>query len=151
MTEYYFDDPENRKHLKEILDGWIGTPWRHHSGVKGMGCDCIHFVARVFEEMGILIWRKDLFPHYPRDWHMHDTRELLAESIEKEAKVEKVGLENLMDGDIILSHYGKAASHAAIIFDGYVYQSVTRIGVMKINFKDKLFQRQMRFAYRLLK
>lgn len=148
---YYFEDKDKQQKLKKILDSWLSTPFRHHTGVKGAGCDCIHFVIRVYEEMGILKCECNFVPDYPKDWHLHNTRELLAEGIEKKLKVQKVSLDVLKNGDIILSHYGKAASHASIYFDRYVYHSVTNIGVCKINFKDRFFRRQMRFAYRILK
>ena len=147
---YYFDDLIKQKELKIILDAWIGTPFRHHCGMKGRGCDCIHFVAGVLEEMGILKLRKGLIPDYPKDWHLHNTRELLIDGFLKEIRSNLVRLENVMNGDIIFSHYGKAASHASIYYDGYVYQSVTDVGVCKINFNDKTFKRQMKFAYRIL-
>lgn len=146
----YFDDAEKQAQLKQIMDSWLGTPFRHHCGVKGLGCDCIHFVARVFEEMGILKWRKNLVPDYPRDWHLHNTRELLLERLVKEFNVVTVDLAAPMNGDILLSHYGQAASHAAIYFDGYAYQALDRIGVVKIAFSDAVFKRQMRYNYRLI-
>lgn len=148
---YYFEKVENRKELERILERWLDTPFRHHCGVKDLGCDCVHFTACVFEELGVLKSCKNLIPDYPRDWHLHNTRELLAEGIERELNVEKVGLTNLMDGDIVLSHYGKAASHSAIYFERLLYQALDRIGVCKINFSDRFFRKQMRFAYRLLK
>ena len=142
-----FESKEKQNELKMILDSWVNTPFKHHCGVKNKGCDCIHFVARVFEEMGIVTLSK--VPNYPRDWHLHNTRELLSEAIENYLTVEKVKLNSLKNGDIILSHYGKAASHAAIYFDGYVYQAIIDIGVCKINFKDKKFKKIMKFAYRI--
>jgi len=146
----YFDDLEKQQELQRILDSWIGTPFRHHCGVKGLGCDCIHFVARVFEEMGILKWRKNLIPDYPRDWHLHNTRERLLEAIITEVNAAAVDINNPMNGDILLSHYGQAASHAGIYFGGYVYQAVDGIGVCKINFSDKAFRRQMKYAFRVI-
>ena len=145
----YFDDPAKQLELKRILGEWLGTPFRHHCGVKGLGCDCIHFVARVFEEMGRLKWRKNLIPDYPKDWHLHNTRELLLERLIKELPVVPADLAAPMNGDILLSHYGQAASHAAIYFDGHVYQAVNDIGVCRICFSDSVFRRQMKFAYRL--
>lgn len=145
----YFASTEKQKQLKIILDSWIGTPFRHHCGVKSLGCDCIHFVARAFEELEVV--NVGEIPNYAKDWHVHNTRELLAEAIEKYLNVKKVGLSGLQNGDIVLSHFGKAASHAGIFFNGYVYQSLTKIGVKKINFTDKKFRKYMRFAYRLLK
>ena len=148
--KYFFEDAEKQKQLKKILDEWIGTPFRHHCGVKSLGCDCVHFVARVLEEVGLLSWRKDLIADYPRDWHLHNTRELLKEAIERELDVEEVSLDSPMNGDIILSHYGQASSHTAIYFNEYVYQAIDDIGVCKIHISDRVFRRQMKFAYRIL-
>ena len=147
---YYFEDEKREKKLGRILEEWRGTPYRHHCGVKGLGCDCLHFVGRVLEEIGLLKWRKDLFPDYPRDWHLHNTRQVLSEGIERELKVEKVGLANPMDGDIILHHYGKAASHAGIFFDGFVYHAIAGAGVIRTSFQDQTFRKRMQFAYRVL-
>ena len=149
--EYYFEDVREQERLKIILESWLDppTPFRHHCGVKGLGCDCIHFVARVYEEIGILKWRKDLIEDYPRDWHLHNTRERLSEAIEKELNIEKIELSQLMNGDIVLSHYGKAASHAAIFFNGYLYQAINEVGVRKIHIDDPVFSRQIKYAYRI--
>ena len=92
-----------------------------------------------------------MIPAYPRDWYVHNTRELLAETIVKRVPVKKVKLSELLNGDIVLSHHGKAASHVGIYFDKYMYQALNKIGVCKISFSDKSFRRRMRFAYRLLK
>lgn len=165
---FYFDDLTKQTELKRILDEWIGTPFKHHTGVKGRGCDCIHFVIKVYEELGFITLKKGMIPEYPRDWHLHNTRELLLVNIIRRAKgiayvLEKGDPELIaglgavvsdedykpMNGDIILSHYGKASSHAAIYFDGYIYQAVNNVGVCKIQFSDKVFRRQMRFAYRV--
>lgn len=146
---YYFENIEKQKDLKRILDEWLNTPFRHKCGVKGLGCDCIHFAVRVYEELGILT--DVVIPDYPKDWHLHNTRELLEEETLKNINAERIGLFNLMNGDVIYSHFGKAASHAGIYFDGYVYQALNNIGVRKINFNDKKFRKRMRFAYRILK
>ena len=147
---FYFERAEQQKQLKQILDSWLNphTPFRHHCGVKGLGCDCIHFIVRVYEEMGLLTGVT--IPDYPKDWHLHNTRELLAEGIKRELNVEVVKLGHLRNGDIILFHYGKAASHGGVYFDGYVYQALNNVGVCKINFNDKKFKNRMRFIYRIL-
>jgi cell wall-associated NlpC family hydrolase len=145
----YFDDPEKQQELKVILDSWIGTPYRHHCGVKGMGTDCAHFVVRVFEEMGVIKWRKNLIPDYPAGWNLHNTRELMLERLVKEFNVAAVDLNNPMNGDILLSHYGKAASHMVIYFDDHIYHAVDGIGVVKIHFADSVFRKKMKYAFRV--
>ena len=151
--KYYFEDVKEQERLKVILESWLDppTPFRHHCGIKGLGTDCIHFVARVYEEVGVLKWRKGLVEEYPRDWHLHNTRERLSEAIEQELNIKKIELSQLMNGDIVLSHYGKAASHAAIFFDGYIYQAIDRIGVRKIRIEDRFFGGQMKYAYRIIR
>ena len=146
MTDY-FESLEKQKQLKRILDEWLGTPFRHRCGVKGLGCDCIHFVARVFEELGYLVWRKDLIPNYPKDWHIHNTREILIEEILK-AGGKRVQLSDLINGDVVLYHFGKASSHAGIYFDSYVYQALDRVGVRKIRFSKNYLKARLKFAYR---
>ena len=118
--------------------------------MKGLGCDCIHFVARVLEEMGVLKWRKDLIPDYPPDWHIHNTRSLLIERAEKEFNVEHVGFDSPMNGDIMVYHFGKTAAHAGFYFDGLLYQAITDIGVQMVPWYDKNWFSKKRHNLRLL-
>lgn len=152
---YYFEDPEKQAQLKQILDSWLDphTGFRHHCAVKGLGADCIHFVAKVYEEMGLLIWKKGLIPDYSVDFHLHNTRSLLKEALDSKPagiNLEAVPIENPMNGDIMIAFYGKTASHAMIYFDGYIYQSVHSVGVVKINFKDNVFSKAIRYNYRVV-
>ena len=148
--KYYFDDKEKQKELHRVLIEWKDTPFRHFCGVKGQGCDCIHFVARVFEELGILKWRKDIIPDYAKDWHLHRTEELLMQGILKELKVVAVDFSNLMNGDIILFQYGRASAHASIYYDKHTYQSINGVGVRSIAFNDPKFEKRMKYAFRIL-
>jgi hypothetical protein len=151
MVKYYFEDMEECVRLGTILNEWLGTPYRHRTGIKGLGCDCIHMVGCVLDEMGLFVFDKKSVPDYPRDWHLHNTREILSEGIMRRLNVEKILVsDNMVDGDIILSHYGKASSHAGMFYGGYVYQALDGIGVRKINFRDKKFRKQMKYAFRIL-
>jgi len=145
----YFEDKKRQQKLLKILKKWEGTPFRHRCGVQQIGCDCIHLCVRVFEEFELLSLKKGMIPNYPRDWHMHNTREVLEEAILKYLFVYKVSLNNLKNGDIVLSHYGKAASHTGIFFDKHIYQAINDIGVVSIHVNDKKFKSQMKYAYRI--
>jgi hypothetical protein len=147
--KYYFGYKKNQKKLKKILDEWLNTPFRHHCGVKQQGTDCIFFVARVLEELGILKWKKNLIPDYPPDWHMHNTQQLLTESILKELNVKEVGFDNPINGDIITYFFGKAASHASIFYDDHIYQAVNDIGVIKVHYLDKDWNKKKKFNFRI--
>ncbi|MBN2568122.1 MAG: hypothetical protein JXB42_01695 [Deltaproteobacteria bacterium] len=145
----YFDDAEKQKKLKDVLDSWLNTPFRHRCGVKGKGCDCIHFVGKVLEEMGVFKWRKSLILDYPRDWHLHRTKELLMDGILRELNVEKVEYPDLKNGDICLFRYGRASAHAALYFDRYFYQSITDVGVRRISSDDSETKKRMTHIFRV--
>lgn len=152
IMKYYFEDPAKQKELKIILDEWIGTPYRYFSGVKGIGCDCAHFVLMIAHEMKIIIFDKKTVPYYPSDWHAHNTRELILEEMENRFHIETIKAPcDMLNGDIILFHGGKASSHMGFYYDNYVYQSLDPIGVCKIIFTDQKFFKRMRFILRILK
>ena len=148
---YYFDDVNKQNELKKVLDEWIGTPFRHRVAVKNLGCDCIHFVGAVLHEMGILDFSKVKIPDYAPDWHLHHTRQLLLEEINKAIKVERVSLSKLRNGDIVLSHFGKAASHASIYFGGQLYHALNNIGVVNEEIHNSAVSKNLKYALRLLK
>lgn len=146
----YFDDLENQRRLLKELNEWVGTPWRHRVCVKGLGADCIFFVAQVFHNLGIFDFEKAHKPDYPPDWHLHNTRELLVETIKATLPVIEIPLDEVRNGDIVLSHYGQAASHASVYFDGFIYHCLNPGGVIKSTFNDKSWREKMRFALRLM-
>lgn len=51
---------------QEVVDearSWLGTPWEHQQAVKGVGCDCIGFLAGVDMALGLpegKAWLADL-------------------------------------------------------------------------------------------
>jgi len=148
--EEYFGNRENVKRLKEVLESWEGTPWRHRTAVKGLGADCIHFVLGVLDELNVLDLRQIPVPDYPPDWHLHNTRELLYEGLHRYLNVTDVPVSGVKNGDIVLVHFGKAASHAAFYLDGFIYHCVRPGGVSKGSFSDPTWRKRMKIAVRLM-
>jgi NlpC/P60 family putative phage cell wall peptidase len=143
----YFETEERQQELKKVLDSWVGTPYRHLSGVKGMGCDCIHFVVRVLEEIGFVPFE---IPWYPRDWHMHRSDERLMDGIRKQLPHEEIGnLDDPRNGDIALFRFGRAISHAAIYFDDHIYHAVDGIGVVRTHWMEKAWHRRKNLLIRV--
>jgi cell wall-associated NlpC family hydrolase len=143
----FFADEKRVQLLRDEVNGWVGTPYRHWSGVKGMGCDCIHFVARVFEAMGLGPYK---IPWYPKDWHLHRSQELLETGIVTQNKMTEVSPNEVMDGDVLLYQYGRTISHSAIYVDGYVYGALTGAKVEKIRFTDKTSRKRLVKVLRLM-
>jgi len=137
----YFDDEKKQKELLKILKSWEGTPYRHKTGVKGKGVDCIHLTGYIMVEAGVI--PKFTVPDYASDWHLHRTSELLIDGISQFPNVEKFDPKTttLMNGDILIYKYGRASSHTAVYFDGYIWQAIGGDEVRKNsinNIKDRL-------------
>lgn len=146
----YFDDEERAAALYGELESWLDTPFRHKSGVKRKGCDCIHLVLRVIEAVGIPVKRKIIMPDYARDWHLHVSGETLADGIEKHLPVQRLGIRStLKDGDILLYRYGRASSHSALYCRGMVYQALNGMSVAKIDVRGEQRER-LTHIYRLV-
>ena len=149
--KYYFEIKENREKLEAILKSWEGTPYRHWSGVKKGGCDCIHFVIKVIEELGFGPFKIE---KYPCDWHIHNNKELLLEGINRQLVIpgiaEKVDVDNPIDGDIILYKFGRVLSHSGLYYKGRVYQALDGIGVQSRRWEDKIWFVRKKHNYRIL-
>lgn len=153
---YFFDTTEKQSMLKEELESWRETPYRHWCGVKGLGCDCIHMIVRVLENFG---FGPIKVPWYPPDWHLHNDAELLLEGIRKEVPHEEyaidirngAGLQAIANGDLLLFKYGQTLSHSAWWFDGYLYHAVYGAEVLKTSWKDKMWRKRARIGFKVLR
>lgn len=148
--QYYFDEPEKRLLLREELNSWIGTPFRHGCGVKKYGTDCIRHVCGVLRNVGA-VSPKIKIPNYPKDFHLHRSKELLREGVIDKLNVEEVGVENPKDGDIILYQFGRVASHASIYFRGCGYHSISGQNNMRLNYGHQFRHGKKKFGFRVLR
>lgn len=151
--KYFFEDAANESRLKDVLDSWEGTPFRHWAGVKGMGCDCIHFVGRVLEELGITTRAggvKYQIPRYSRDWHLHKEHQLLLEGVLKQIPVDVIDSDDHMNGDILLFRFGRAVAHSAFYFDNFLYHSLSGIGVRRSSYDVDDWKDRQKYNLRVL-
>ena len=144
--EIYFKNKERKDRLLEVLESWRGTPYRHHTGVKGLGVDCAYFVGCVLKEVGV-IEQFDV-PEYPIDFHMHIPKEIYVQHFRNHPLTIDVGFKNPIDGDILIYKYGKIASHSAIYFDNYTWQPRARVGVEKFHISQG--RRRLKYGFRLV-
>jgi len=143
---YYFDDPERQKELKAVLESWLGTPFRHAAMVKKAGVDCIHFVKGALDETGV---RTPKVPKYPKDWHIHQTENLMINGLNGAGCFELQPDVNPKNGDIIVFHYGKVESHVAIFFEGNLYHALSGASVVKSDYKEQFLRSKVRKVYRV--
>lgn len=95
---------------------WRGTPYHNHGRVKGVGADCLTFLAGAFENAGLVPPIE--IPNYPPQWHLHHSDEkyldgLLRYCVEVDGPPDRVPL----PGDIVLWRFGRTYSHGAIVVE----------------------------------
>lgn len=39
-----------RSQILAEVDSWLGTPYGHQQGIKGLAADCVHFIARMADD-----------------------------------------------------------------------------------------------------
>jgi cell wall-associated NlpC family hydrolase len=146
----YFDDLTALARLRAELARWRGTPFRHAAAVRGGGVDCIHFVTETLIEIEALPASiRRAVPDYPRDWHVHQERELLLENIPTRWFA-PVCLDEIRSGDLLIFRFGKCASHAALIFDGNLWHSIVRLGVVTSRADDPFWTGRLAAAFALI-
>ena len=110
--------------IKEALE-WERTPYHHLGRVKGAGCDCLTFLAGVFENCKLL--PRIEVPHYAMQWHLNQKAELYKEGLLKYTKQ----IDGPRRAAIALWKVGHTFSHGAIIIEWpMVIHSFIRSGVV---------------------
>ncbi len=94
---------------------WAGTKYHHHARLKGVGVDCANLLAGVYEAVGV-IEPVDL-GWYSAQWHMHHSRQLFVEWLEKLGAVRLPAGQAPQAFDIGVWHYGHTYSHGGIVVE----------------------------------
>lgn len=119
-------EQEQRALVCEKAREWLGTPYHHNQGLKGVGTDCALFPAAVYAEAGMI---DPISPSYTQDWHLHRSREIYVEWVLKCGGIE-IPQEQARGGDLALWKWGRAFSHGGILLDETtIIHSYVDIGV----------------------
>jgi NlpC/P60 family putative phage cell wall peptidase len=113
----------SRERIVAEARAWIGTPYRHQSSLKGIGCDCLGLLRGVFR--ATVGPEPELPPPYTPDWAEATGRDTLLEAairhlIRIDAEASAPGafaLGEFAPGDVLLFRWraGLPAKHAAIV------------------------------------
>jgi cell wall-associated NlpC family hydrolase len=102
-----------RQKIVKTAQSWLGTPFHDVAGVKGVGVDCAHLLARVYVEAGII----DAFTveTYPPQWFLHHDEERFLGTVLRFAH--EIEESAVRPGDCVLYKFGRCFSHGVIVVD----------------------------------
>lgn len=120
---------------------WIGTPYRKHGRIKGVGVDCSMLLAEVYERAGAI---GHVDPVYAADWHLHHSEEKYIDWLVQLGD-EVVG-EEPRPGDVVVWKFGRTFSHGAIVVE---WPMVIHAYMMRpVEFCDAAVDSQLRWRPR---
>lgn len=107
-------EADDRDRVVAVARTWIGTPFHHVAGIKHVGVDCAHFLARVFEEAGLI--EPIEIENYSPQWFLNRYEEKFISYVLKCGGVE-ISEQEAQRGDVVLYRLGHCFAHGGIIVD----------------------------------
>lgn len=117
---------------------WLGTPHRNKMARLGVGIDCVHFAARVYQAVGLLPSDFQMPPYDP-DTGLHNPSDLMSQLIrDLFPSVVEVPIDAVSDGDVLVFQTGRCSAHIGIylrsepeaeigdVWHSLAFRSVTR-------------------------
>lgn len=104
---------QTRAEIVAAARGWIGTPYRPQSALRGAGCDCLGLVRGVWRE--VYGDEPEAPPPYSPDWGEAGVVEHILEAAQRNMK--PIALVDALAGDVIVFRMreGRIAKHMAIL------------------------------------
>jgi hypothetical protein len=121
---------QERENIVKVAESWYSTPYRGHTCLKGVGCDCGQLLKGVYMEAG---HRPEDGVPLPSDYslqvflHRKDTQYI--DTVSKYMR--EIPEVEVKPGDLVVYQIGHAFAHAAIIvkWPKHVVHALMREGV----------------------
>jgi NlpC/P60 family putative phage cell wall peptidase len=97
--------------LIEDARTWIGTPHRHQGSIKGLGCDCVGFLAEVAVETGLIT--PQLRAEFPTDYSLQPSAGELRRLCSRHLSL--VPFDSRAPGDIVLMRFAVEPQHLGML------------------------------------
>ena len=91
--------------------------------IKGKGVDCVHFVAAVLAEVGI-VEEFERLPAYPTTWGLISPESVVGKGLATLMNVKRVPWTDaggLIPGDVVIFKVGRQSNHVGIFSGGRVW------------------------------
>lgn len=143
----FFSNPIRVSHLDAVAESWVGTPWRAHSRVRGVGASCHFAVAGVLSGAGYDTSAvPDGAPGWSRDQRLSLMERWLDGLPEKFHRIE-VGQEQ--PGDILGFRVGQCIHHIGLKLDGgRFFQCIAPNGALILPCAELLYRERLARVWR---
>jgi len=117
---------------------WLGTPWKHHAAVKGVGCDCVGLVVGVARAVGLRVPEEQAWRGYRR---VPDGRTLVALLA---AHLRRVASGAELPGDVALFRIDTAPQHLGLLgHDGLIVHALAPARRVVAHRLDETWERRL--------
>ncbi len=117
--------PERQAAARATATKFGGTPHRSRMNLPGVGVDCIHFVAAVLTETGLI--PPPRLPAYDERIGALRARNIIEDILLEHLHAESLGPEaEPAFGDIVICTCGRQTNHVGIVIDGQMWHSPGR-------------------------
>jgi cell wall-associated NlpC family hydrolase len=152
--KYFFDNDEAKARLLNAAGKWIGTPFHPHACIMGVGVDCVHVVAAIYQAAGVM--KEFNPPAYVMDGGHHDESSKVIQYVERTGRFErnsKFRTQNseLCFGDLLCFRLGRVEYHVGVKLAGNLFlQAIPRLGVNIYTLQDSTWRNRLTAIYRPL-
>jgi cell wall-associated NlpC family hydrolase len=147
--KWYFENEERRRQLLWEAGSWVGTPFRGHSQIKGVGVDCVHLAAALYIATGVV--KEFNPPAYSLDRSRHRDDSLILPYMEGLGVFCETAatITKLLPGDLLCFHVGRSEHHVGVVTDDYHFlHAPCGYCALYSRLQDSTYQKRLTKVYR---
>ena len=145
----YFDTDERRSHLVEIARGWLGTPFHPHAALRGVGVDCVHLLAEIYREAGLLGPYE--LPDYTMDGGDYQSASQVLSWLRASPRFQELPAGAAAGiGDLVTFRLGRVPHHVGLVIGPTFIHAIRDYGVIESFCGDPTYAKRRQATFRPL-
>ena len=144
----FYASADRQRHLDQVARSWLGTPFHSHAAIRGVGVDCVHLLAEIYRESGLLAGYE--LPRYTMGGGDHADTSLVISWLEAHP-LRRIDLttDALAARDLVTFRLGRVAHHVGLMLGEKTFLHAIRdCGVLESRIDEKIYARRLLQAYR---
>ncbi|HVY71467.1 MAG TPA: NlpC/P60 family protein [Verrucomicrobiae bacterium] len=165
----FFHTADQLAVLQRTARAWLGTPFRAHLAVPGVGVDCVQLCAAIYQRLGVIDsftpppYQVTAGPHretsqveaflaaMPERFQKVGTHGSRVRSQEENGRSSVASPPQLSPGDLLCFHVGRVTHHCGVLIRRMNFiHAIHHCGVVESTLADSNWLKRLRGAYRPL-